>query len=140
MIIHRWLTISLWPLLAAESSVVSVQHDQKRTKEAKIRQAKGGYIEKDGHSDEFDVVSGTFHFVSSANPDLKLLAFDPDYDFNLPAPPEVPGDPVVVNVSLNLRNILEVTLKSLSQLAFELLLISQICLWLSTLCGFSVPR
>jgi hypothetical protein len=46
------------------------------------------------------------NFVSSANPDLKALAFDEDYDFNIP--PYVNNGPVEVNVSLNLRNILQV--------------------------------
>ncbi len=45
--------------------------------------------------------------VSMANPELKLLAFDEDYDFNLP-PPRKGGKPVEVSVSLNLRNILQV--------------------------------
>ncbi len=43
-----------------------------------------------------------------SNPELKLLAFDEDYDFNLPPPPEEEGKPVNVDVSLNLRNILQV--------------------------------
>ncbi|TRY61959.1 hypothetical protein TCAL_10287 [Tigriopus californicus] len=54
-----------------------------------------------------DEESSTREFVSSANPDLRLLNFDEDYDFNL-LPPRKPGQPVIVNVSLNLRNVLQV--------------------------------
>ena len=51
--------------------------------------------------------SGEGEYVSSNNPELRLLDFDPDYDFNL-LPPRQNGKAVMVNVSLNLRNILQV--------------------------------
>ncbi len=50
---------------------------------------------------------GGGEMVSLSNPQLKILAFDEDYDFNLPPKPEG-GGPVDVDVSLNLRNILQV--------------------------------
>ena len=50
---------------------------------------------------------GEINYVSSANPELRLLDFDEDYDFNLP-PPSMKKGPVPVNVSINLRNILQV--------------------------------
>ena len=51
--------------------------------------------------------AGEINYVSSANPELRLLDFDEDYDFNLP-PPSMKKGPVPVNVSINLRNILQV--------------------------------
>lgn len=48
------------------------------------------------------------NFVSSANPALKMIAFDEDHNFNMLPEPEIPGEPVNVNISLNLRNVLQV--------------------------------
>ncbi len=58
---------------------------------------------------------GGRQFVSSANRELKVLAFDEDYDFNLPPPPELEGGPVQVNVSLNLRNVLQVCAQTICE-------------------------
>ena len=88
-----------------ESSSSFRSSDQKWTKAAKRLIAKGG-SDKPGKGGNAGF-SG--EFVSSANPDLKVLAFDENYDFNLPPPPEDEGQPVDVAVSLNLRNILEVS-------------------------------
>jgi hypothetical protein len=47
-------------------------------------------------------------FVSAVTPDLRMLDFEEDYDFNLPPKGESEEEPLEVEVSVNLRNILEV--------------------------------
>lgn len=77
-----------------------------------LQVTKGKFLNQRKHDNAWKTSKGqamSGEFVSSANPDLKVLAFDENYDFNLPPPTEKEGDRVDVGVSLNLRNILEVS-------------------------------
>lgn len=76
--------------------------DKERQRQAALATG-GAAAEVAGH------LVGDGPWVSLSNPELKLLAFNQNYDFNLPPPPEAEGQPVDVGVSVNLRNILQVS-------------------------------
>ena len=71
-------------------------------KKGKILRKEGGRWRSSGGK------FGSSNFVSSSNPMLKMLAFDEDHDFNLVPESDVPGEPLKVNISVNLRNLLQV--------------------------------
>ena len=93
--------------LSNPSNMIFSSHTQKKSSKMHGRAGGGGGSVRGGGDDLM---------MSFSNRDLKMLEVRQDYDFNRrPENPGDPGQPLNCNISVNLRNVLQVVLhRSLS--------------------------